>query len=358
MKILALDLGKSKTVACIYESQTAEHRFERFGTTADGINDLLDREDPQRVVIEVCTIAGWVSDVVREMELEVANPTHEAWRWKNVKRKTDRDDALKLAQLSAMRQLPTVYMPARGVRHWRSLIAYRQGLVRRRTAIKNHIRAVLDREGLAWPAGKKGWTHKALQALRDDACPMDDAGADSLWRAELFEELRQYDAVGRSMAEVEFKLDALGKANAQVRRLRTIPGVGPRLAEAVVAIIDDPHRFQNGKQVGCYAGLTPRQYQSGAADRQGRISGAGNHGLRSLLVEVSWLGLRHNDWMGEVYERVCRGSASRKKLAIVAVARRLLIRCWAMMRDETDWQPTEPEGVAALALRLDSDLAA
>ena len=70
------------------------------------------------MVIEVCTTAGWVGDLVRarEIELQVANPTHEAWRWKNVKRKTDRDDALELDQLSAMGQLPTVYLPERKVR--------------------------------------------------------------------------------------------------------------------------------------------------------------------------------------------------------------------------------------------------
>lgn len=351
MNILALDLGKSKTVACMYVAETAEHRFETFPTTAKAVKALLDRESPQRVVIEVCNVAGWISDLVRArgVELEVANPTHDAWRWKNVKRKTDRDDALKLAQLSSMRQLPTVHVPARDIRQWRSLISYRQALVRRRTAIKNHIRAVLDREGLTWPAGKSGWTERTLHSLREHACPMEEVTADTLWRGELFEELRQYDALGRSVAEVEFKLNALGKADARVRRLRTIPGVGPRLAEAVVAVIDDPRRFRTGKQVGCYVGLTPKQYQSGAADRHGRISGAGNRWLRSLLVEVAWLGLRNNLWMSDIYERVRGGSATRKKIAIVAVARRLLIRCWAMLRDETDWQPPGREEMASAA---------
>lgn len=364
MKILALDLGKSKSVACMYETpmanhrsetvrsagtntSTADHRFETVRTTALELEELLAREEPQRVVIEVCTIAGWVGDLVRarDIELEVANPTHDAWRWKNVKRKTDRDDALKLAQLSAMGQLPTVYLPQRNVRQWRSLIAYRQALVRRRTSIKNHIRSVLDREGLSWPAARAGWSDKALLSLRRLGRPMEEVTDGSLWRGELFEELRQYDAVGRSLGEVELQLNALGRADARVQRLRTIPGVGPRLAEALVAVIDDPHRFGNGKQVACYVGLTPKQYQSGAQDRHGRITGAGNHWLRSLLVEVSWLGLRNNSWMAEVYERVRGGSSSRKKVAIVAVARRLLIRCWAMLRDGEVWRP--PGGAAA-----------
>ena len=69
--------------------------------------------------------------------------------------------------------------------------------------------------------------------------------------------------------------------------LRTIPGVGPRLSEALVVALDDPHRFSSGKQVGRYFGLVPRQYQSGASDRQGRITGEGNQLLRRLLVEVA-----------------------------------------------------------------------
>ena len=111
------------------------------------------------------------------------------------------------------------------------------------------------------------------------------------------------------------------------------------MSETVAAIIDDPHRFKNARQVAAYAGLVPRVFQSGSVDRKGRITGAGNRYLRSMLVEVAWLGLRTNPWMRQVFERVCRGCPSRRKIAIVAVARRLLIWCWAMMRDEQEWKP-------------------
>ena len=68
---------------------------------------------PTGLVIEVCGIAGWVHDLAADLEIpiQVANPQHEGWRWNKVKRKTDRGDALKLARLAAMNQLPTVYMP-------------------------------------------------------------------------------------------------------------------------------------------------------------------------------------------------------------------------------------------------------
>ena len=72
-------------------------------------------------------------------------------------------------------------------------------------------------------------------------------------------------------------------------------------------------------------------------EHQGKVGGRGNKVLRSLLVEVSWLGLRHNKWMNDTYHRILRGSESRKKIAITAVARKLLVRCWAMLRDGRPW---------------------
>ena len=340
MRILAIDLGKCKSVACKYTAATGEHTFETFQTRPQMLHDLLVAVRPERVVIEVCSAAGWVGDLVRalEIELQVANTNHEAWRWKNVKRKTDRDDALKLAQLSAMNQLPLVHLPEKDVRAWRSLIQFRGKLVGRRTRIKNHIRSILDREGLRMAPGKSGWTKawlKRLGALAEATAE----GMAALWQFELSIELVQYEAAMTAVLDVEYELGQLAKGDERVKRLRTIPGVGPRLSEALVAVLDDPKRFKSGKQVGAYVGLTPRLYESGSMSRQGKISKQGHRYLRSLLVEVAWIGLRHNPWMREVYERVRRGSKTRKKIAIVAVARRLLIRCWAMLRDGTNWSP-------------------
>lgn len=350
MLILALDLGKHKSVACIYQSETGEHSFRKLATTPQALHDLMVELEPGRVVFEAGSAAGWLADLCRALgrEFQVANANHEAWRWKNVKSKTDRKDALKLAQLSVMQQLPTVYLPAKAVRQWRSLIGYRQSLVARRTALKNHIRAILDREGLSWPAGKSGWTQQRLKELGDLARPLAECGMEELWRGELAEEVQQLQAIEQRIGEVVAKLDAVAAADRRVQRLRTVDGVGPRLAEAVVATIDDPHRFQTGKQVGCYVGLTPRQFQSGQMDRQGRISKQGNRLLRTLLIEVSWAALRWNAWAKATFQRISGGNPKFKGKAIVALARRILVRCWAMLRDETDWrEPTPRTALAA-----------
>lgn len=340
MKILAIDLGKFKSVACDYDTAAFSHEFTTLATTPHAMHDLIVEHEPDRVVIEIGSAAGWIQDLCEalEVKIEIANPNHEAWRWKNVKRKTDKDDALKLAQLSAMGQLPTIKLPKSEVRQWRSLISYRWTLVSRRTMIKNSIRSILDRQGLSMPAGKNGWTNKAVAALAIQAKPLTEVADEELWRGQLHVELQALAQIEGLIEQVEAKLEALAQQDERVQRLQTIPGVGPRLSEMIVAMIDDPKRFKSGKQVGAYAGLVPKQFESGTMSRHGKITARGNGLLRALLVEVAWLMRRYNPYLAAIFDRVCRGSKTRRKTAVVATARRLLVICWAMLRDGTDWR--------------------
>src|SRR5262249_53655882 len=142
--------------------------------------------------------------------------------------------------------------------------------------------------------------------------------------------------------EAEAKLDALAKQNHDVQLLETVPGLGPRTAEAIVAYLHEPKRFRSGKQVSAYVGMVPRQYQSGETDRRGRITKRGPALLRKLLVECSGCLLRYNAWARAVYQRLKHGSKSRAKQAIVALARKLLVRAWAMLRDQQPWREGSP----------------
>src|SRR5215475_10942744 len=120
MKILALDLGKYKTVGCAYQAVSGQHNFRTRGTTATELAQLVREVKPDRVVIEVSNIAGWVCDLLRGLgvEVQVANTSEDAWRWRKVKKKNDRCDALKAAQLSAVNQLREVHIPRLEVRQW------------------------------------------------------------------------------------------------------------------------------------------------------------------------------------------------------------------------------------------------
>ena len=343
MKILALDLGKYKTVGCDYESESGAQQFKRSVTTPAALRKMVQDIKPDRVVIEVCSIAGWVCDLLWGMgiEVQVANTSDDAWRWRKVKQKDDRRDALKAARLSAVNQLREVYIPQIEVRQWRALITYRQQLVRRRTKIKNHIRDLLLREGQMLARGSKCWSQRGLEWLSQQARPFAEVELAELWRGELYEELQQFQLLRERIARVEEKLNALGAADRRVQLLRTAPGVGPRLAEAIVALLDQPQRFRKASQVSGYIGMVPKALDSGETERRGRITRQGSRLVRSLLVEVAWAGLRHNAWVRQTYQRLSGGKKARKKIAIVAVGRKLLVRCWAMLRDNRawDWQP-------------------
>jgi transposase len=301
------------------------------------------------VVIEACTLSGWVHDLCGELGVtcRVANTAAEAWKYKHTKRKTDRDDALRLAQLQALGQLPTVVVAAKVTREWRALIAHRQALVGQRVAAQNRVRAVLVGQGLPAPRGAKAWTKLGLAGIAQYARPLAACGPDELWRGLLDLALTAYRQAEELVAVAEARLDAIGKADARVRLLDTVPGLGPRTAEAVVAHLDDPKRFRTGKQVAAYGGLVPRQYQSGEDDRRGRITKRGPAVLRKLLVQCSWAMLRYNRWARAVFDRLSRGKARRKQ-AVVALARKVLVRCWAMLRDGAAWR-ADPDPAAVTA---------
>jgi transposase len=344
--ILAIDLGKYKCVACLYRS-AADHAFHAVDTARDGLERLIRRARPAVVVIEACTLAGWVADLCGELGLpcQVANTAAEAWKYKHTRRKTDKDDALRLAQLHALGQLPEVVTPPKRVREWRALIAHRQALVTQRVAAQNRVRAVLAGQGLPAPRGHRAWTAAGLDGIAQLARPLAECAPEALWRGLLDLALTAYRQAEALVAQAEARLDALGRADARVRLLGTVPGLGPRTAEAVVAHLDDPARFRSGKQVAAYGGLVPRQFQSGEDDRRGRITKRGPAVLRKLLVQCAWAMLRYNPWARAVFARLSRGKARRKQ-AVVALARKVLVRCWAMLRDGAPWRPG-PDPAAA-----------
>ena len=338
-RILAIDMGKNKSVFCDYCRETGSHRFGTLATTPKDFHDLLVKHAGHQVVIEIGPQSGWVADLCRTLGVafKAVNTSGEEWKWNKVKDKSDRADALKLGKMEAMNLHRTVHVPVSSVRQWRELIACRNAQVSRATSAKNRLRAILDRQGQGWPAGKKGWTQTALEELAQLGRPMNECGAEELWRGMLRVELASLRHTLASIEELEQKLDGMAAANPRVVRLTSTPGVGNRTAEIVIAMIDDPKRFSNASQVGSYTGLTPRRLQSGAMDRQAGISHAGSRLLRKMLVQSAWIGQRYNPWMKQTYERICGGKKERKKKAIVAVARQLFVRLWAMDRDARDW---------------------
>jgi transposase len=340
MKILALDIGKFNTMCCFFDTKTRKHEFLNAATDRNYLETLFSKHPVDLVVMEACGPSGWINDLAISHNLQtiVCSTNEDAWRWANVKRKTDKDDALKLARMASLNELKPVHMPSEEHREFRSLVKYRKTLDERINKMKCTIRAWFVNHGIAIAKGEKAW-HTGRERINSFRKPLADCHPDELWKGELDLELTQLDATTTQLEVVVKKLEQLGKKDPRIVRLRTIPGVGPRTAEILVACIDDPHRFENGRQVSAYFGLVPRQYQSGETDRNGRITKRGNPLARTILLECAWASLRYNPWAKGVYERIVGNQKTRKKKAAIVLARKIAVLAWAMLRDEKDWDP-------------------
>lgn len=246
------------------------------------------------------------------------------------KQKHDRADAEKLAKLLYLDEVPAVHVPNRDVRAWRQLIEYRRRLVGKRTRTKNALRAIIRTIGVRSPREFGLWTRRGTAWLRELELPKLTA----LQRDLLLEELAMFE---RQLKLAEAQLEHYSHDHPAITLLRTIPGVGPRTAEAVVAYLDDPRRFARSKAVGSYFGLVPAQDQSGSTNRLGHITRQGPPAVRHLLVEAAWRGVKLSPTIGHYFERIKQDNPERKKIALVATAHYLARVMHAMLRDNRAW---------------------
>lgn len=168
MKIVALVLG----VCCVYDTNTTGHCFGKLPTTPAAMHDLLVALDPDRLVIEIGSLSGWIRDLAQslEVDLQVANTNDERWHWHRVKVKTDKADALKLTKLSSAGELSTIDIPDTSVRQWHSLIQFRHQLMRRRVACQNHIRSLFEVQGKSLSVGRRAWAQASLAQIKTWVC--------------------------------------------------------------------------------------------------------------------------------------------------------------------------------------------
>ena len=357
MNILAIDLGKFNSMCCFFDTQTQEYRFQTAATNRRYLTILLENHDVDLVVMEACGPSGWISDLCRQHDIKtlVCSTNEEAWQWKNTKRKTDKDDALKLARLATMQQLKPVHVPSHEGREHRTLVKYRKTLDQRINRIKNSIRSLFANRGLQLDRGRRAWSAVGQERIDSYRQPLADCSMSELWQGQLDLELTQLDALREQQIEVERRLEAIAEEDERIQRVQTIPGVGRKTAEVLVTALDDVHRFDSARQVSAYIGLVPRQYQSGETDRYGHITKRGSRLLRAMLLECAWVSLQWNPWARATHDRIHGGQQTRKKKAAIALARKIAVVAWSMLKHETDWDPRrlgieveeEPEYTAA-----------
>ncbi len=127
----------------LFDTKTRKAEFQVAATERDYLAKVFASRKVDLVVMEACGPSGWINDLAISQGLKtlVCSTNEDAWKWSNVKRKTDKDDALKLARMAAMNELKAVHMPSEELREFRSLVKYRKTLDHRICKMKCAIRA-------------------------------------------------------------------------------------------------------------------------------------------------------------------------------------------------------------------------
>jgi transposase len=151
----------------------------------------------------------------------------------------------------------------------------------------------------------------------------------------------ELEELAKKVARVEAELAKVAATHPSVTVLMTIPGVGIRTAEAFVAYVDDARRFGRSLRAGTYFGLVPCQDASGGRDRLGHVTREGPPTVRKLLCEAAWQAARRSPKVKAWFERISGGEAGRRKVALVAVSRKLSVVMLAMMKSGEAWREAD-----------------
>ncbi len=297
---------------------------------------------PFRVCYEASLGYGVLYDALAPIaaEVQVAHPAHLRAIFRS-KRKNDRLDARKLAAALFMGQVPRIHVPSREVREWRVMVEHRRKLVDKRTAAKNGLRAVLRSHGVVLARGRRLWSRPGRAWLRSFSLLSRMA---TLRRDQLLAQVEHLDG---QIKAAERMLDAWAAAHPGVALLRTIPGVGPRTAEAVMAYVDAAQRFGRTAHAASYFGMVPCLDESAGVKRYGHITRDGPPTVRKLLVEAAWQVIRRSPSMRAFFERIKGGKKDRRGIALVATAHRLVKIMVAMLKSGEVWRKEAPVTRAA-----------
>lgn len=341
MLYVGLDYHYRSSAFCVLDNNGNKIATRNVrGSWEKVIEELIKVKEGSPERMSVCFEAngsyGHLHDQLRKIasKVVVAHPGHVRLIFRS-KRKNDRIDAGKLAKLLFLGEVPPVWVPDKSIRQWRQIIEYRHRLVSKRARVKNEIRALLRGMGIRSPRGL--FFKKGIDWLRRLEI---GEGLSALKRDMLIEEFEGHNS---RIATVEKTLNPKAKSHPAVQVLMTIPGIGIRTAECLVAYIGDPDRFANTNKIGSYFGLVPSLDASGGTAHYGHITRQGPATARKLLVEAAWAGVRKSEKVRAYYERIRKDDPDRKKIAIVATAHYLLRVSLALLKTGEVWEEVPVE---------------
>jgi transposase len=331
MDTIGLDLHKRESQLCILaEDGTMQER--RIVTSRERFTAILGSRPRARILIEASTESEWVAQHLESLghEVIVADPNYAPMYATRARRvKTDKRDARALAEALKLGAYRRAHRVSAERRHIRAELAVREALVRTRTRYISLAKALVRRDGLRVAGSEAEKVARRIAEL-----DLSDSLASELMP--LFQVLapinEQIDAADR-------RITHLSKNDPEVALLTTAPSIGPITASAVVATVDDISRFQSAHQFEAFLGLVPGERSSGEKRRVGKITKAGNARVRYLLVEAAWRIMRSKSEETAALRAWAFLIATRrgKRIAVVALARRLAGILYAMWRDNSPY---------------------
>jgi transposase len=329
----AIDLHQRNSQIRIVDPDGHVVRDQRVPTTAARLVAVFRGLGPIRVLLEASTESEWVAQTLEAAgyAVVVADPNY-APMYGELRRKvkTDRRDAAALAEANRRGWYRAVHRVSAEQWTLRQQLRSRRQLVQMRTGTISLVRALLRQSGHRLPRCQAESVPAALRVLR---LPRALAATVAPLR-------RALDALSREIAAIDRRLHARACADPVVRRLQTVPGVGDVVALTFRTFVDDVQRFSRAAQVSAAIGLVPREDSSAERRHRGHITKAGPSELRSLLVQAAWVCWRRAK-ASATLKTWTEGLAARRgrRIAVVALARRLSRILYALWRDDVDFDP-------------------
>jgi len=340
MEYGAIDLHLRSSVIRIVGEEGSVKLDRRIMTTREGLQRVFADRPAMRVLLETGTESEWVAQTVESYghEVIVADPNYTLMYGHRQRRvKTDRRDVAALAEACRLGIYRRAHRASATQRQVRRQLRVREQLVRIRTQTINLMRAQLRQEGYRLPAGT---AETAGQRLGRLALPPPLQAALAPLGAVL-------ETVTPAIRAAERDASAQAHADPVVSLLMTAPGIGPVTALAYRATLDDVRRFRDAGAATAFLGLVPSEDSSAERRQKGRITKAGPRALRALLVQAAWVVWRQRAKNGELQLWAHRLAARRgRRIAVVALARRLARILFAMWRDQRTYCPTVTSSAA------------
>ncbi len=327
VEIMGIDLAKKSLHVYGEDADGRKAISKKFGRQK--IKEYLVNLPPCTIAMEACGSAHYWARLLQSYGHEVKLIAPQFVKPYVKSNKNDAADAEAICEAAQRPNMRFVAVKAVGQQDVQAIHRMRSLAVERRTAQINQTRGLLLEYGIEIPAGRSNLL-KRLPEILEDA----ENGLTDLFREELFwlyGELRHLD---ERIAHYDEKIKQIAQADERLQRLQTIPGIGPKIATALLAAIGDIHAFKNGRELAAWLGLVPRQHSTGGKSTLLGISKRGDVYLRQLIIHGARSILR---WVDRRTDRTSQWAAALKvrrhqNIAVVAMANKMVRIAFALLK--------------------------